>query len=328
MQEMVPKSDYEELKRRLLDAGQGTLSRVPSSDEQVELGKGGSDAGAKGGGQVTPRPKWEKMPGEVAGPAGFIKGRVESTVANVNKLVTYIKVLQTDNTAMKLHNTTVGTGPAHKNKAEEEEEQGARQKKHIQCLGTGAEVPKYLRFQGKVRNRRMAKRDAEKAVRDIWAMKAQHDMGKKPEERIHMQDFFYMFCLKKFGAFQNMIAEWSYNVLAVLNGNRHDSDCDTFLKVLHGELSEDVYHDQHNQVKQALDHLAPPTTSAQLPASKPLGHQFEHVLSASRPPIRACPLGHSVQHVHANHKTSSTKDPAHERLDTILQVTAPNLDSK
>lgn len=110
----------------------------------------------------------------------------------------------------------------------------------------------------------MAKRDAEKAVRDIWAMKGQHDMGKKPEERIDMQEFFYIFCLKKFGAFQNMIAEWSYNVLAVLEGNRHDSDCDTFLKVLQGELSEDVYHDQHHQVEQAnpealgCDCTAPP----------------------------------------------------------------------
>lgn len=52
----------------------------------------------------------------------------------------------------------------------------AKVKRHIQCLGTGPEVPKYLRFQGKVRNRRMAKRDAEKAVRDIWSLKMQHDL--------------------------------------------------------------------------------------------------------------------------------------------------------
>jgi hypothetical protein len=300
MQEMVPKSEYEELRRRLGEAGQGTLSRVPSSDEKVELGEEKIDTGVKGSGGGTPRPKWERMPAEVAGPAGFIKGRVESTASNVNKLVTYIKVLQSDNTALKLQRATVGTGPAQKNKADdEEEEQGAKQRKHIKCLGTGAEVPKYLRFQGKVRNRRMAKRDAEKAVRDIWAMKAQHDLGKKPEERIDMQEFFYAFCLKKFGAFQNMIAEWSYNVLAVLEGNRHDSDCDTFLKVLHGELSEDVYHDQHNQVKQALEHSTPHTQTYPTPR-----------IQASRPPSEACPrppqdLTHPIPRIRASRHYSS-----------------------
>lgn len=131
MQEMVPRSDYEELKRRLDEAGHGSLSRVPSSDEVVELGGGEGRRGSVSG---TPRPAWERMPAEVAGPAGFIRGRSDSTVANVNKLVTYIKVLQSDNTAMKLHATTVGVGPAQKGKADDDDEQSARQKKHIQVI--------------------------------------------------------------------------------------------------------------------------------------------------------------------------------------------------
>ena len=38
------------------------------------------------------------------------------------------------------------------------------QGKEIRCLGTGPEVPVYLRFNGIVRNRRISKRDAEKTV--------------------------------------------------------------------------------------------------------------------------------------------------------------------
>jgi len=95
----------------------------------------------------------------------------------------------------------------------------------------------------------MAKRDAEKAIREIWHLKQSHDHAKGDSGRMSMQDFFYEFCRKKFGTFQNVIAEWSYNVLAVLERNTHDVDCNLFLKVLHGELTEDIYYDQVQQIK-------------------------------------------------------------------------------
>jgi hypothetical protein len=49
--------------------------------------------------------------------------------------------------------------------------------------------------------------------------------------RMSMCDFFYDYAKNKFGAFQNMIAEWSYNLIATLERNAHDVDCDLFLKV-------------------------------------------------------------------------------------------------
>lgn len=41
--------------------------------------------------------------------------------------------------------------------------------------GTGPSVPKYLRFDGPVRNRRLGKRDCLLLIRDIWREKAAHD---------------------------------------------------------------------------------------------------------------------------------------------------------
>lgn len=34
--------------------------------------------------------------------------------------------------------------------------------------GTGANIPKYLRFEGKVKNRRISKRDALLLIKDVW----------------------------------------------------------------------------------------------------------------------------------------------------------------
>ena len=43
----------------------------------------------------------------------------------------------------------------------------------IACMGTGDEVPVYLRYHGHVRNRKMQKREAEKTIREIWCLSSQ-----------------------------------------------------------------------------------------------------------------------------------------------------------
>jgi hypothetical protein len=41
--------------------------------------------------------------------------------------------------------------------------------------GTGPGVPKYLQYEGRVRNRRLGKRDCTLLIRDIWREKAAND---------------------------------------------------------------------------------------------------------------------------------------------------------
>lgn len=41
--------------------------------------------------------------------------------------------------------------------------------------GAGPEVPKFLRYDGQVRNRRLGKRDTSLLIKDIWQEKAAHD---------------------------------------------------------------------------------------------------------------------------------------------------------
>ena len=41
--------------------------------------------------------------------------------------------------------------------------------------GDGEEIPRYLRYNQKVRNRRLGKRDCSLLIKDIWREKTNHD---------------------------------------------------------------------------------------------------------------------------------------------------------
>jgi hypothetical protein len=110
------------------------------------------------------------------------------------------------------------------------------------CRGTGPNVPKFLSFQGKVRNRNMQKGDAESLIKGFWQFKRTSEL-KKTFVPISIPDHLYSFLQSKYGV-QATIVEMSYNLVDALKRYQHDADCELFHKILFGELCEDAYHSQ------------------------------------------------------------------------------------
>lgn len=100
-------------------------------------------------------------------------------------------------------------------------------------------TPKYLRYRGKIRKRRMPKRDLEKLLSGIWSKK----YSSKTTEKMPLQDYLYDYFKCEYGI-QSRVVETGYSMLAALERYRYDADCELFLTILNGELSEDVYRDQ------------------------------------------------------------------------------------
>ena len=115
-------------------------------------------------------------------------------------------------------------------------------------LGTGASVPKYLRTNNKIRNRKLIKATAEGMVKEAWREKM------KWGQEMEMEEFFFAFLQKKFGL-QAMIAEWGYNLINALKKYSYDADCELFLKVLQGEIGEEVYRDQMHMIEKYKEEL-------------------------------------------------------------------------
>jgi hypothetical protein len=66
------------------------------------------------------------------------------------------------------------------------------------CRGTAPSVPKFLRMQGKVRNRNMQKRDCEQLIKEFWREKTKHNQS-KAAGTVTVADFLFNFLKSKYG---------------------------------------------------------------------------------------------------------------------------------
>ena len=82
------------------------------------------------------------------------------------------------------------------------------------CRGTAPNVPKFLRYQGKVRNRNMQKGDCEALIKGFWEYKVKMDSkGKRKDESV--ADRLYDFMQSRYGI-QQVIVEMGYNLVDAL----------------------------------------------------------------------------------------------------------------
>jgi regulator of replication initiation timing len=110
------------------------------------------------------------------------------------------------------------------------------------AMGTYAEVPELFRTTGKIRNKNMTKRDTEKTVKELWKERLSDPAvanGTAPP----FPDFVHASFRKKVGI-QKAVVEVGYNFLYSLWKYSWDTDCDLFLKVLLGDMKEDVFLSQ------------------------------------------------------------------------------------
>ena len=119
---------------------------------------------------------------------------------------------------------------------------GTKQGAFFRGLGTGIDVPRYLRLNGRVRNRRLGKRETERLIKDVWI--------KKEQARNHdpLSEFFYVYLKKRFRS-HALVVEWAYNVVDALERYEYDNDCELFLKILRGQLSDAVQIDQVDMLR-------------------------------------------------------------------------------
>merc|ERR1712130_52742 len=108
-------------------------------------------------------------------------------------------------------------------------------------------TPKYLKYRGKLRKRRMLKRDIEKLIADIWTKK----YFNKTNMRLSLKSYLFDYFKCEYGI-QSRVVETGYSMLSALERYRYDADCELFLTILNGELSEDVYRDQKQFVNRLL----------------------------------------------------------------------------
>ncbi|KAI8613654.1 hypothetical protein BC830DRAFT_1170076 [Chytriomyces sp. MP71] len=202
--------------------------------------------------QNTTFPDWELViyscPGQINEWVNACKGQ------NCNESIITLMRLLMD---MKAHKRQAGRQESQyqeaspgmeETQAETPQREDLHDNKYFTGLGVGTNVPKYLRFKGKVINRMLSQMDLVSLIGDIWVAKIVHDANAKREK--DLEDFLFSFLKKRFGS-QNIVAEWGYNLYhASKKYYSQNTDCQLFFDVLEGNIDEDVYHARQEVIEQ------------------------------------------------------------------------------
>jgi len=113
--------------------------------------------------------------------------------------------------------------------------------KYFEGLGLGDEVPAYFKWEGKIRNRKLSKRDTESLIKHFWKQKDQVD-AKRPK-RMPVDEWFMDFLKNKY-TIPEEIVDWAYNLVDAALRYKYDADCEMFWKVITHQLDESVYWDE------------------------------------------------------------------------------------
>ena len=225
------------------------------------MGVGGKPIDPDTGRALTPRPIWtdvrSSMPDTLAFDTAEIADPKTSSSDAVNLLVTWLTKAgkdlkeaeaalpwKTDNeervAEMKRQATAMAAG-----------QEGFTGKWFV-CQGTGHGVPRYLRFNGKVKNKMLSKKETENFLTQFWEAKIKADTRPNATPK-SVPDFFFDMCKSRFGV-QNMIAQWGYNFVDALQRYSHDADCAIFLQILNGNMCEQAYYDQMEMLEKFSEH--------------------------------------------------------------------------
>eukprot|EP00002_Diphylleia_rotans_P031244 TRINITY_DN6482_c0_g1_i5.p1 TRINITY_DN6482_c0_g1~~TRINITY_DN6482_c0_g1_i5.p1 ORF type:complete len:626 (+),score=140.88 TRINITY_DN6482_c0_g1_i5:1094-2971(+) len=183
----------------------------------------------------TPRPDWNQALQFLSD--STISGK--RTVDMFNEFCQIATTMNNDFTALKERyiEVTAENRPQQQTRERTTKPKG---EDYLVGLGTGNEIPKYLRFKGKVRNRHMTKLQIETFIKEIMTLR----QSAVPEDlALPFPEFMYLHLHKKFGI-QSMVAEWGYSLLDALHRHDYDSDCEIFNMILSGQVGEDVFFDQ------------------------------------------------------------------------------------
>ncbi|XP_053614978.1 translin-associated factor X-interacting protein 1-like isoform X1 [Plodia interpunctella] len=109
----------------------------------------------------------------------------------------------------------------------------SEQLEHFDGLGIDPMIPPYLRYEGKVRNLRLSRREVNVIINDIW-------LGKLEHPALSMQEYVTKYFEDRYQQ-PSVRAEWAYNLCAGAEQMLDEPHVKLFWGVLHGHLSEDIY---------------------------------------------------------------------------------------
>jgi hypothetical protein len=119
-------------------------------------------------------------------------------------------------------------------------------------------VPRFLRWEGSVRNRKFKKGDISKLIDTFWTTKATFDEVKKQGGKDTMSEFMYIHFMKLYGKAASTVVEWTYSILDALEryeGGTVGRELENaephfrlFKHVLLEEVGEEVYYDEQEML--------------------------------------------------------------------------------
>uniref|UniRef100_A0A0L8GGN3 Translin-associated factor X-interacting protein 1 N-terminal domain-containing protein n=2 Tax=Octopus bimaculoides TaxID=37653 RepID=A0A0L8GGN3_OCTBM len=113
--------------------------------------------------------------------------------------------------------------------------------------GLSPDVPKLLRYEGKISNRRMTQRDCVYFIKDIWSHRVY-------EEESSLTEFLEAYMTKQYPD-ETLRIEWSYTFYFTLKQlSPINNYIKLFWKILNEELEESVYHCQEIFTKNLENH--------------------------------------------------------------------------
>eukprot|EP01060_Flectonema_neradi_P011428 TRINITY_DN18501_c0_g1_i1.p1 TRINITY_DN18501_c0_g1~~TRINITY_DN18501_c0_g1_i1.p1 ORF type:complete len:834 (+),score=177.86 TRINITY_DN18501_c0_g1_i1:208-2502(+) len=207
-----------------------------------------------GKGRDTPRPDWTSLTQE-----NDISLDLDCSTQHVAEQLTELlqkektrnQTLEKEIASIKERLSFLGDGD-QENTTEESSEL-----EYFVGLGTGREVPKYLRWFGQVKNRDLPKREVEHFIQDYWAARKKDNekyakimeedtKGKRnknipPQE--NMEEFMNTYLKAKHGM-QARIVDKGYNIKYGCKKYSYDGDCELFLLILENHIPEVVYYEQ------------------------------------------------------------------------------------
>eukprot|EP00474_Spongospora_subterranea_P011161 CRZ11619.1 hypothetical protein [Spongospora subterranea] len=226
------------IRRRTMSINQVSLTtpQIPT-EKAVEVPEDGSR---------TPRPDWQKISNRVHLTLTEIPTTmaVDLLVTTLAEKVGRIKMLEMED--------MLGEEMAETDRAARLSYIGDKTQV-VDGLGTGDEVPRYLRISGKVRRRQIGKRQTELIIREVWNMKRVYDRQRGSRSRL--SDYFYTYLSTKHGA-TAALQEWGYSLVEAMKAFQYDADIQIFDMVLRGEVSEDIFEDQTAMVGKLLEACA------------------------------------------------------------------------
>ncbi|KAJ9455934.1 hypothetical protein DIPPA_22740 [Diplonema papillatum] len=174
-------------------------------------------------GGKTPRPEWRRF-------ASTLDLKGSTTIELVDELVSAVRkyrVATTRGTALSFTSTT--------------KLRSSPDQTWMVALGTGDDIPSFLRADGRLPNTFMTKRQAEFLVKEIWRARR---FVLNPEGSFGA--FFHAHISKKHPDKHSTVI---YNLIATLQDSYADPDCSLFLQCIFGETNEGVARKQADAVR-------------------------------------------------------------------------------